>query len=93
MPCLFAVIALLSPRFALFLMFLFTDWLSQSMGSSLVPLIGFFILPWTTLAYALCWAVGDHQVSGFSWFIVIVAFIVDLGSYFGGFSARSRRGV
>jgi hypothetical protein len=52
-----------------------------------VPLLGFFLLPWTTLAYAVMWSVGTHGVTGFEWFIVILAFLFDLGSY-----AESRRG-
>jgi hypothetical protein len=88
MPCLVALLALLSPRLAIFVLFLFTDILSESMGSWLVPLIGFFVLPWTTLGYALMWWLGGDGVMGFEWFIVILAFVVDLGSYVSGFRAR-----
>ena len=35
----------------------------------LVPLLGFFLLPWTTLAYAFTWDSG-RAVEGFDWFIV-----------------------
>jgi hypothetical protein len=45
-----------------------------------VPLLGFFLLPWTTLAYAVMWSSGD-RVNGFEWFIVILAFFFDLGAY------------
>jgi hypothetical protein len=54
-----------------------------------VPLIGFFVLPWTTLAYAVMWDAGTHKVSGFEWFIVVLAFVFDLTTYAGG--SRSRR--
>lgn len=53
-----------------------------------MPTIGFFILPWTTLAYALMWSSGSH-VTGLEWFIVSFAFLIDLGAYFGGQSQRS----
>ena len=33
-------------------MALFSDILSRAFDSWFLPLIGFFILPWTTLAYA-----------------------------------------
>lgn len=46
-----------------------------------MPFLGFFLLPWTTLAYAAMWSVGTNGVSGFEWFIVVLAFIFDLGSY------------
>jgi hypothetical protein len=53
-----------------------------------VPFLGFFLLPWTTLAYAAMWSSSD-RVSGFEWFIVILAFLIDLGSY--AQSGRRRR--
>lgn len=53
-----------------------------------MPLLGFFLLPWTTLAYAVMWSSSD-RVSGFEWFIVILAFVIDLGSYARG--GRERR--
>jgi hypothetical protein len=46
-----------------------------------VPLLGFFLLPWTTLAYAVMWSASSNTVNGFEWFIVILAFLFDLGSY------------
>lgn len=81
MPCLVVLLALISPRLALFAIFLFSDLLSRAFDSWFVPLLGFFLLPWTTLAYAVMWSSSSNQVSGFEWFIVILAFIVDLGSY------------
>ena len=91
MPCLIALLALISPRLALFLIFLFSDMLSRAFDSWLLPLIGFFLLPWTTLAYAVMWDTGTHRISGLEWFIVILAFLADLGSYAGGRSYRSAR--
>lgn len=81
MACLVALLALVSPRLALFAIFLFSDLLSDAFDSWLVPLLGFFLLPWTTLAYAVMWASSTNEVGGFEWFIVILAFLIDLGSY------------
>jgi hypothetical protein len=80
MGCLVVLLAFLSPRLALFAIFLFSDLLSRAFDSWFVPFLGFFLLPWTTLAYAAMWA-SSNQVHGFEWFIVILAFILDLGSY------------
>jgi hypothetical protein len=71
---------LISPRLALFLLWLFTNLLSRAFESWFVPLLGFFLLPWTTLAYAGMWS-SSNRVSGFEWFIVVLAFLIDLGSY------------
>lgn len=86
MPCLVALLALISPRLALVAVFLFSNLLSRAFESWVLPLLGFFLLPWTTLAYAAMWSI-ESGVVGFDWFIVGIAFVVDLGAYAGG---RSR---
>lgn len=70
------------------MLWLFTDLLSRAFDSWLVPLLGFFLLPWTTLAYAAMWSSSD-RVHGFEWFIVVLAFVIDLGAYARG--GRERR--
>jgi hypothetical protein len=91
MGCFVALLTLISPRLALFFIWLFSDLLSRAFDSWLLPLIGFFILPWTTLAYAAMWDIGSgvNGVEGFEWFIVILAFLADLASYASGSRARS----
>ena len=89
MPCLFALLALISPRLALIGVWLFSDILSRACDSWLLPLIGFVLLPWTTLAFAVMWDVGSHEVTGFEWFVVALAFLADLSSYAGGQRART----
>ena len=86
--CFLALLALISPRLVLILLWLFGDLLGRAFDSWLVPVLGFFLLPWTTLAYAAMWSSAD-RVSGFEWFIVILAFFVDLGSYAQGGRYRS----
>lgn len=81
MGCLVVLLAFISPRLALFAIFLFSDLLSRAFDSWFVPLLGFFLLPWTTLAYAVMWSASSNQVNGFEWFIVILAFLIDLGSW------------
>jgi hypothetical protein len=84
MPCLVVLLALISPRLALFAVWLFSSILDRAYDSWIVPVLGFFLLPWTTLAYAGMWSAGTNEVYGFEWFIVVLAFVVDLGSYAGG---------
>lgn len=80
MACLVALFALISPRLALFFIWVFSNLLSRAFESWAVPLIGFFLLPWTTLAYAVMWDSGN-RVYGFEWFIVALGFLFDLASY------------
>ena len=74
---------------ALFFLFLFSDLLSRAFDSWIVPLLGFFLLPWTTLAYAAVWASSD-RVNGFEWFIVVLAFLIDIGAFAGGGRRRAQ---
>jgi hypothetical protein len=78
--CLVVLFAFISPRLALFALWIFTDLLSRAFESWFVPFLGFFLLPWTTLAYAAMWSSSD-RVNGFEWFIVALGFLFDLGSY------------
>jgi hypothetical protein len=78
--CLLVLLALISPRLALFGVWLFSDLLGRAFDNWLVPLIGFFILPWTTLAYAVMWS-SQNRVFEFEWLIVAVAFAADIASY------------
>ena len=83
--CFVVLFALISPRLALFALWLFSDLLSRAFESWFVPFLGFFLLPWTTLAYAVMWS-SSNGVTGFEWFIVILGFVFDLSAY-----ARSDR--
>jgi len=62
--------------------------LSRAYDGVLLPLIGFFLLPWTTLAYAFMWDLGTNAVRGYEWFIVVLAFLGDLSAV--GGMARNR---
>jgi hypothetical protein len=91
-PCLVALLALISPRLALFFIWIFSNLLDRAYDGWLVPLLGFFVLPWTTLIYAAMWDSGTNGVEGIEWLFVILAFLIDLGSWgLGGRGRRSRR--
>ena len=91
MPCLIALVAVLSPRLALFLVWIFSDLLSRAYSSWILPLLGFFLLPWTTLAYAafLDWSPGHHLT--WRWIFVALAFFIDMGAYAGSGRAQAAR--
>ena len=81
MGCLVVLLALISPRLALVAVWLLTDILSRAFENALLPLIGFFLLPWTTLVYAGMWELGTNGVNGFEVVLVVLAFLADLGAY------------
>ncbi len=89
MGCLLALLAAISPRFVLFLLWLFSDRLSIAFRSGWEGLIGFLLLPYATLFYALVYAPG-RGVDGFGWVIVALGVLLDLSTGFLG-SRRARR--
>jgi len=94
MGCLLALLALLSPRLAIFCLWLFSDRMRIAFTSGLLAVVGFLFLPWTTLAWAVAYQ-PVQGVKGFGWFVVGLAFLIDITSYLNGGrrsrSIRSRR--
>ena len=89
MGCFVVLFALISPRLAIVFVWLFSNVMERAYDDWWIPVLGFFFLPWTTLAWAFTWDAGN-EVEGFDWFIVGLAFLIDLGSY--GSGRRARRG-
>ena len=90
MPCLIAILALLVPRFTIIVLALMSDYLSRAYTTFLWPLLGFFFMPYTTLAYAL--AMNENgSVTGVYLVVLIIAVLVDLGSMGGAEKTRRTR--
>jgi hypothetical protein len=89
MGCCIGCLALAMPRLALALVFLFSNYLGRAYDTMIWPLLGFFFMPLTTLAYA--WAVNTHgTVTGIYLVVVVIAVLMDLG-LIGGSGASARR--
>jgi hypothetical protein len=88
MGCLIGCLALGAPRFALVLVVIFSDYVGRAYETTIWPLLGFFLMPTTTLAYA--WAVNSGgSVRGVYLVVVVLAVLIDLGLV--GAGARARR--
>jgi hypothetical protein len=83
MPCLVLLIAIAVPRFVMVVMWLFSDYLSRAYGTWVWPLLGFFVAPTTTLAYAIARNSFDG-LHGTGLVLVVIGAIVDLGLVGGG---------
>ncbi|MFN0133505.1 MAG: hypothetical protein ACKVW3_13385 [Phycisphaerales bacterium] len=86
MPCLIALIAFFFPRFVILVLAIFTSYLGRAYDSAIWPILGFFFLPYTTLAYALAKNANGH-VDGIYLVLVILAVLMDLGVIGGGAKA------
>ena len=90
MPCLLVLLVLAFPRLILVLMAIFSDYLSNAYHGLLVPLLGFFFLPLTTIVYA--WLMNSHRpLEGVNLLILVVAVVIDAGGLGGGEWHRRRR--
>ena len=78
MGCIAAAFVLAMPRFVMVVLWIFTGYLGRAYDGVLLPLAGFFLLPTTTLAYA----VAQNETRGVrSWglALVVIAALVDVG--------------
>ena len=85
--CLIALALMAMPRGVVALLWL-NGYIGRAYQTMLWPLLGFFFMPWTTAAYAICmnqW--GGVKDAGV--ILIIVAVIMDLGSH--GSTEHARR--
>jgi len=88
MCCVLGLLAFLGPRLAIFLLWVFTNYLNRAFDTFLWPLLGFLFLPWTTIAYAIAQnELGG--VNGIGLLVVLLGLLGDIGVLGGG--ARGRR--
>ena len=83
MGCLLALLVLAIPRTVMVVLWLFSDYLATAYGTWVWPLLGFFFLPTTTLAYAVAQNRYDG-VRGIGLVLVVLGVLLDLGALGGG---------
>jgi hypothetical protein len=94
MGCLVLILSLVTPRFVVLVLWIFTNYLATAYGSWFWPTLGFFVAPTTTIAYAvarndLSTATGGITAAGT--FVIVVGVLIDIG-LIGGSSRRRRSG-
>ena len=89
MSCLLALCALAVPRIVIVGLVIFSDYIGEAYETTVWPLLGFFVMPTTTLAWAWATHSGGADKSGFEVAVIVVAVLIDLGIIGGG--AKSRR--
>lgn len=82
--------AMLSPRLAIFFVWVFSDRMSVAFDHAWMGFVGFIFLPWTTLMWTFAYA-PVRGVRGFGWILVGVALLADLGVWGGSSQVRRER--
>jgi hypothetical protein len=94
MGCLALLLAFLTPRFVLLVLWLFTDYLTRAFHSGWWAIFGFFLLPTTTIAYAIAqngFSTPSGGVSAGGIVIIALGVAVDLGLIGGSGRGLGRR--
>jgi hypothetical protein len=88
--CLGALVLFFGPRAVLLFAWLVTNWYS-AFESRLVALLGFFFVPWTSLAWMYVFFHHHGDVGGGYALLLAVGAVTDLSTYGGSHAARPRR--
>ncbi|HZD80532.1 MAG TPA: hypothetical protein VE646_10910 [Actinomycetota bacterium] len=78
MGCLLVLFGLATPRLVMVLLWLFTGYLERAFGTWVWPLLGFFFLPTTTIAYAIA-KNAFAGVRGWGLVVVVLGVAIDFG--------------
>jgi hypothetical protein len=90
MGCLFALLGGLFPRLALLIVWIARPArIDAAFDTWLWPLLGIIFLPFATLIYVLLYVPG-RGVTGWDWFWVVLAGLLDVGHWGSGASQRNR---
>lgn len=93
MPVILGCLALFFPRLVIAALAIFSDYLGRAFGGEWWwPLLGFFFMPFTTLAYAFGMNHGGG-IRGLYLVLVVVGVLLDLGVIGGGAKARRSRSM
>jgi hypothetical protein len=87
MPCVLALLALVTPRLVVVLLWLFTHWFTDMFDTALWPILGLIFLPTTLLWYSAVqhWFAGEWSL----WPVVglVIALAIDVSP-----AKRAQRG-
>lgn len=95
MGCALGCLALAFPRITLLLVWLLgpTGYLVRPFPEAFWPILGFFFVPTTTLAFAYAsnTLASGGEVTPFGWLLTAIALLIDVGIFGGSGRAAHRR--
>ena len=80
MCCLVGSAALLGPRFALVVWWIFGNKVEIAISSWIWIVLGILFLPWTTLAYVIAWQPGGID-GGWDILLIVHGVALDIATY------------
>jgi hypothetical protein len=86
--CCFLALGAFVPRIAIALIALLTNWFDGVFANWIIPVLGFLLLPFTTLMYLAMWRWNNGELGVVPWLLVAAAFVIDLLNLVGGWQKR-----
>ncbi len=80
MCCLVGAAAILGPRFALVVWWIFGNKVEIAISSWIWIVLGILFLPWTTLAYVIAWQPGGID-GGWDILLIVLGVALDIATY------------
>jgi hypothetical protein len=90
MCCLVGGAAIIGPRFAILIWWIFGNKVELAFDSWVWPLLGIVFLPWTTLAYLIAWQPGGID-GNLDILLVLAGVALDILTYMHRFAAKAVR--
>src|SRR6201989_2530598 len=81
MGWLIFLLRLFWPRLFILGFWIFSDLLGRAYSTAVIPVVGFFLAPWTTLVYAMCWGRSSDRVFGWEGAVVALAVVLDVATH------------
>jgi hypothetical protein len=95
MGCLLVLLALLTPRFILLVLWLFSDYLNAAFSSGWWGILGFVFLPTTTIAFAVAeneFSARGGGIEAAGIIAIVLGVALDLGLLGGSGRGLGKRG-
>ena len=88
MPCLLALLAVVFPRVAIVLLWLFSNFFTGVYHGLIVPVIGFLFLPLTLIVYTYLAKTSGGHLTTTQFVFIFIAVVVDLGLVGGSYRRK-----
>jgi hypothetical protein len=76
--CLLLVLVIISPRLAMLLLWLVTDWVDTAFNGWLIPVLGIVFLPWTTVLYTVGYMLSGDAAAPWGILGIFIGLFLDI---------------
>lgn len=78
MGCLLLILVIISPRLAMLLIWLVSDWVDRAFNGWLIPVLGVIFLPWTTVLYTVGYVLSGDAAAPWGILGIFIGLFLDI---------------